>query len=246
MESYDAKSCSALEKPFYRPIEAALRWCNLTAHEAEILYVTQESLLPPAHAFPSWPCLRANAEKIIDAIENSELDKGRDGRTVASREAVAKEKLTVRHTDLKVWMAKHYPEQKPKFLFDEIERNTHAMYNAETFKALQAERDAAKATIEVARQWGDRTVEELNSVRVERDALAMQVKEIDPLDPRERNTLLIIIAALAKEAKINIDSPGKAALFIEGLTDSMGAHASKRAIEDHLKTIPDALATRMK
>jgi hypothetical protein len=74
----------------------------------------------------------------------------------------------------------------------------------------------------------------------------MQVKEIDPLDPRERNTLLIIIAALAKEAKINIDSPGKAAMFIEGLTDSMGAHASKRAIADHLKTIPDALATRMK
>ena len=89
MESYNAKSCSALEKPFYRPIEAALRWCNLTAHEVDILQITGASLLPPAHAFPHWPCLRANAEKIIDAIQNSELQKGREGRTVAPGETVA-------------------------------------------------------------------------------------------------------------------------------------------------------------
>ena len=233
MESYNAQSCSALEKPFYRPIEAALRWCNLTAHELDVLQITGVSLLPPAHAFPHWPCLRANAEKIIDAIQNGELQKGREGRTVAPGETVAKEKMTVRHTD-------------SKFLFDEIERNTHARYNAETFQVLQAERDAAKATIEVARQLAERTVQELNTVRAERDALAVQAKDIDPLDPRERNTLLIIIAALAREAKIKIDLPGKAAIFIEGLTDSMGTHASKRAIEEHLKKIPDALATRMK
>ena len=143
-------------------------------------------------------------------------------------------------------MAKHYPDQKPEFLFDEVERNTHAMYNAETFRALQAERDAAKAIIEVARQWAEKNVEELNSLRSERDALAAQVQEIDPLDPRERTTLLIIIAALAKQAEINIDSPGKAALYIEGLTDFMKAHVSKRAIEDHLKKIPEALGTRKK
>ena len=127
MESYNAQSCSALEKPFYRPIEAALRWCNLTAHELDVLQITGVALLPPAHAFPHWPCLRANAEKIIDAIQNGELQKGREGRTVAPGETVAKEKMTVRHTDLKAWMMKHYPDQKPKFLFDEIERNTHAM-----------------------------------------------------------------------------------------------------------------------
>ena len=66
------------------------------------------------------------------------------------------------------------------------------------------------------------------------------------LTNRERRTLLTIIAALAKAAKINIDAPGKAALFIEGLTAEMGTHVSKRAIEDHLKKIPNALETRMK
>ncbi len=67
-----------------------------------------------------------------------------------------------------------------------------------------------------------------------------------PLEKRERDTLLTIIAALAKVAKIKIDSPGKAAGYIEGLTCELGAPVSKRAIEDHLKKIPDALAPRMK
>lgn len=66
------------------------------------------------------------------------------------------------------------------------------------------------------------------------------------LTKRERDTLLTIIAALAKEAKINVNDAGKAALFIEGLTAELGARVSKRAIEDHLKKIRDALETRMK
>ena len=73
--------------------------------------------------------------------------------------------------------------------------------------------------------------------------------EDKPLGTTERNTLLTIIAVLAKEAKVPLDDyskPGKAAGYIEGLTDEFGAHVSKRAIEEHLKKIPDALATRMK
>lgn len=66
------------------------------------------------------------------------------------------------------------------------------------------------------------------------------------LGTRERDTLLTIIAALAKQAKIDVNAPGKAALTIEGWTTEIEAHVSKRAIEEHLKKIPDALATRLK
>lgn len=246
MDTYDEKSCSVLEKPYYRPIEAALRWCNLTAHEVDILQITGVSLLPPAHAFPQWPCLRANTEKIIDAIQNSELTKGREGRTVAPGDPVAKEKITVRHSELKEWMAKHYPDQKPAFLFDAVERTTHTTINADAFRALQVDRDAARSELEKMAKVAKDISQKYSELQHERDSLAAMVEKNKPLDPRERSTLLIIIAALAKEAKINIDSPGKAALSIEGLTDSMGAHTSKRAIEDHLKNIPYALATRMK
>jgi len=101
MDSYDAKSCSALEKPYYRPIEAALRWCQLTEHESEILKKTGTDLFPSITAFPQWPCLRTNAEKIYEAIQNGELAGCRDGRRVAIDDHVNKERLTILHTDLK-------------------------------------------------------------------------------------------------------------------------------------------------
>lgn len=66
------------------------------------------------------------------------------------------------------------------------------------------------------------------------------------LSTKERDTLLTIIAVLAKHGKIEIKEWGKSAQFISGLTDEMGVHVSKRAIEDHLKKIPDALEVRMK
>ncbi|MDV7210134.1 hypothetical protein [Azotobacter beijerinckii] len=147
---YNPKSCNALEKPFYTPLEAALRWCGLIVHEADILARTVGEPIPSVSAFPQWPCLRANAEKIMDAILNNEIPYGRDGKSVCPGEQVNKARLTVRHTDLKAWMAKHYPDQTPAFLFDEIERTTHAKITVEAWQALQAERDALKARLEKA------------------------------------------------------------------------------------------------
>lgn len=148
---YDPKSCNALEKPFYTPLEAALRWCGLIAHEADILSQAGGEPIPPVGAFPHWPCLRANAEKIMDAILNHDLPYGRDGKSVPPGEQVNKARLTVRHTDLKAWMARHYPsDNPPAFLFDEIERTTHAKITIEAWQVLQAERDALKARVEKA------------------------------------------------------------------------------------------------
>jgi len=67
-----------------------------------------------------------------------------------------------------------------------------------------------------------------------------------PLGTRERDTLLTIIAALCKDANIDINTPSKAGDLISSMTDSIGAHVGKRTIEEHMKKIPDALRTRMK
>jgi len=67
-----------------------------------------------------------------------------------------------------------------------------------------------------------------------------------PLETRERNTLLTIIAALCKDAKIDITKPSKAGEYIHSITNHMGATVAKRTIEEHLKKIPNALEGRMK
>jgi hypothetical protein len=67
-----------------------------------------------------------------------------------------------------------------------------------------------------------------------------------PLNKRERETLLTIIAALCKECRVDINSPSKAGDLIQSMTDLLGAPVAKRTIEEHLKKIPKALETRMK
>ena len=172
INGYDAKSCNPLERRFYRPVEAAIRWCRLMDREAEILLSIGEDGMPKAGQFPI--CLYLNTEKIFDAIEHGSIPHGRDGRRVEAGEHVKKTRRTVRHDDLREWMTKHYPGQKPDFLFDEIERSAHAAINADSFRALQADRDALKARV-------DKATEEYRKLRDERDAL---VAECDSLRAR--------------------------------------------------------------
>ena len=196
MNTYDEKSCNALEKPYYKPIEAALRWCNLINHEAVILQTVGEELFPPLGAFPQWKCLRPNTEKVYEAILNGELPYGRDGRTVSAGDHVKKERLTIRHADLKAWMAKHYPGQKPPFLFDELERTTHTAINVDSFKALQADRDALKVRVENAIEKYRALQQERDRIEGERASLAAMVEKMNVPGPRAETTYLNIIGGL--------------------------------------------------
>ncbi len=67
-----------------------------------------------------------------------------------------------------------------------------------------------------------------------------------PLKDIERNTLLIIIAALAKEAKVDINKISKAGEYIAGLTDQLGSSVGATTIERHLKKIKNAIESRIK
>ena len=66
-------------------------------------------------------------------------------------------------------------------------------------------------------------------------------EEEKAVEERERTTLLVLIAALAHEAGIDISKPSKAAGLIEGLTLRINARVAARTIENHLKRIPAAL-----
>jgi hypothetical protein len=65
-----------------------------------------------------------------------------------------------------------------------------------------------------------------------------------PVGPRERTTLLLIIAALAELNGIDVKKPSKAAMEIESATIRMGARVAARTIEEKLKLIPDVLASK--
>lgn len=196
IDEYDTKSCNALQRPFYRPIEAAIRWCNLTAHEGTILQSLGTDYIPKTGQFPQWPCLQANTELILDAIENGELAYGRDGRTVPAGEHVRADRRTVRHSDLREWMARVRPGSKPAFLFDEVERNAHTAINADAFRALQADRDALKARIENATEAYRALKRDRDEVATERDSLRSTADKMAVPGERAEATYLNIIGAM--------------------------------------------------
>lgn len=233
IDDYNVKSCSALEKPYYKPIEAALRWCNLIEHELLILEKTGDEIYPPNEAFPQWRCPRLNAEKIYDAIEHNDLPHGRDGKPTASGDHVAKNRRTVRHGDLKLWMEKNYPDQKPKFLFDEVERTTHTAINKDSFIALQADRDAFKARIDKAEIWAKDAQLKIKEADSEIKSLRLKVViDEKPLSQRTENNYLRLIMSLANGIKdFNPRNPYEAAQLI---IDETGIDLSKQTIADYI------------
>ena len=72
-----------------------------------------------------------------------------------------------------------------------------------------------------------------------------QLQEVEkPISDKERKTLLIIIAALAKEAKLDITKISKTGDLIASMTQLIGAPVGATTIETHLKKINQALENR--
>ncbi|RBL87878.1 hypothetical protein DDE05_00435 [Streptomyces cavourensis] len=124
-------------------------------------------------------------------------------------------------------------------MFDEIERTTHTAINADSFRALQAERDALKARIEKAEAaWKEQAapaIKELEGLK----------KHAAQLATTERNTLLIIIAALCKYSEIDLTERNATASVVQR-TDEIGAPVSDDTVRKVLSQIPDAVAARKK
>ena len=71
---------------------------------------------------------------------------------------------------------------------------------------------------------------------LEKSLSNLEKQQARPLGTKERHNLLVIVAALAEMAKLDISKPSKAAIAIEQQILSTGAAGPlKRAIEDHLK-----------
>ncbi|MDR6610534.1 hypothetical protein [Pseudomonas synxantha] len=123
-------------KVYYSLIEAAIRWSNLLDEEASIL--TAAALISPvkAETLRIWPALGLNLERLDDALRNGELPFGKAGITSNDPALLDAPLLTIRHVDLKRWMTQNYPDQRPCFLFDELEQQLHSAIDIGTIQAL--------------------------------------------------------------------------------------------------------------
>ena len=178
---------------FYRPIEAAIRWSGLLRFETRILDAMNGKGVPDLNDFPRWPMLRLNTERIFDGLRNGELPYGKSGVTSNDPSFLDDPDLTVRHVDLKTWMARFYPDQKPTFLFDEIERQLHSAIGIDAVQALLADRVALKARLAEKERSFD-VLHERHRVLCKRiESLSVAEHEVSP---RSEGTYLNIVGGL--------------------------------------------------
>jgi hypothetical protein len=211
---WETDNCDAVKAYFgyYTVPQAALLWCGVPADrvDAELALAVHvgdnNSLVRAVLRHPYIPCLEPRCRAIHDAIDNDLLPAGRDGGKVFLKKDaghIAYDRRTLNRESLKEWIGKTFPNDKPAFLFDDIERSTHAAINADTFRALQADRDAMKARIEKATEAWKTLKQECDTAKSERDVLRKTVDELNAKlqavgNPSERSetTYQNIIAAL--------------------------------------------------
>lgn len=180
-------------KVFYRPIEAAVRWSDLFRFEMSILESLGSRNLPAQDEFGRWPLLRLNAERIFDGIINGDLPYGKQGVTCNDPTLLESPDLTVRHVDLKTWMTRFYPDQKPDFLFDALERQLHPAINIESVQALLTERGAIRLQLAERVSAYERLHREHEALRKETAKVLLTDRSIGP---RSETTYLNIVGGL--------------------------------------------------
>ncbi|WP_330212023.1 hypothetical protein [Pseudomonas sp. Z18(2022)] len=236
---YEPNSCNALAKVFYRPIEAAIRWCNLMDHETQILESASDDPALLLRNFPQWPCLYANTEKIFDAILHGELAYGCFGVPVAIGTPVDSSQLTVRHTELRLWMARYYPDQRPNFLFEQPHKQ-QGIISIGTYLALQADRDSLQLQIKKIEASYQQLINELEAIGIERENIHQLVQANSKLSDRSEIGYLKIIGALL-ELILGSSPSGKPHSVFNSqssIVDSITAHysgvtgLSKRSLDE--------------
>lgn len=184
-------------RTYYRPIEASIRWCGLLRFEKRILSALAGRPLPDEGEFRRWPTLRLNAERILDALTHDELPRRIAGRADAPQTiALDDPALVVRHVDLRVWMARYYPGEKPAFLFDEIERALHPALTQESLGFLFAEREAIRARLDDLLLAHDALHSEHAALIQAHASCQAKVENDNPPGPRAESTYLNIIGGL--------------------------------------------------
>lgn len=256
VESWKDDNCAAMKAHYavYSVPHAAALWCGVPEDSIPLILSEATQLSPSGFGRGVWihpnvPCLEPRTRAIAEAIESDSLPHGREDAQTVENDHVAYERRHIFGRDLKKWMEKAFPNEKPAFLFDDIEQNSHTSITAESYRSLKADRDALKNRIDKAIEEFKILRQEKETIETDRDSLRgivdKSVEAEKSLSTKERHTLLVIIAALCKEANIDYSQRGVASA-IQNLTENIGSPITDDTIRSVLKQINEAVDVRSK
>jgi hypothetical protein len=200
---WENDSCETVQACYnvYHVPKAAALWCGVPTEQiaeelSRAVPIGQSNALSRAILrHPYLKCLEPRIRAIHAAIDAGELKACReDGRKVD--EHVAYERRHVYGLDLKEWAKKIAPSERPIFLFDEIERDTHSAITAESYRVLKAAHDAKEHKLSQANERIRKIENAKDQAEMERDALRAVVDKMGAPGERSETTYLNIIGGL--------------------------------------------------
>jgi hypothetical protein len=221
------------------------------AYETQILEAAWRSPDMLNTAFPQWPCLHANIEKIFDAIQHGELAYGCLGVPVAIGTPVDCSQLTVRHTDLRFWISRYYPDQRPAFLFEQSLDQQGAI-SISTYLAIQADRDALQLQVKNIEGAYQQLLDELEAIGLERENIHHLLKANSKVSDRSETAYLHIIGAMVSLFLDHSPSGKPHSVFRSqaAIVDALTAHhknlsgISKRTLDEKFAAAKRSLSKR--
>ena len=104
--------------------------------------------------------------------------------------------LTIRHVDLRAWMIRFYPDQRPAFLFDAFERHLHPAISMEVVQAILMDREALKIQLADRLKAWDALHTEFQTLSATHASREANDKQTGQLGPRSESTYLNIVGGL--------------------------------------------------
>jgi len=213
-EAWKDDNCAAMKAHYavYSVPKAAALWCGVEKDMVNEVLSETTQLSDTGFGRGVWvhanvPCLEPRSRAITDAILSGVLPHGReDGNPVGSKDNVAAERRHIFGKDLKSWMKIAFPNEKPEFLFDDIERNSHSEITLEVYQSLLADRDALKLRVEKAKTAYTQLRNEKTIVENELEEVKKQlsgcdhIKAIKNSDELSTNDYWIKLMRLATKA----------------------------------------------
>lgn len=185
----------ALLRNYYHPIDAAILWSDLAAHETEIVQVALNTPERLVKQFPQWPFLHAYIERIYDAIACQELPATYLGHPIITDSGLERAYVTIRHSDLRMWVARYYPDEKPDFLFSKDTDHSHCI-SLVAHLAQRTELEAARSELTKLQQNYSSLQLELQTLTQNHQNLASDFEQLGA--PSEASTVVfyVIIGAI--------------------------------------------------
>lgn len=218
--TWEKDNCANMKALYsaYSIQQAAALWCGIPEQEVKEILQSAKQISSTGTGKSIWlhpdvPCLEPRCRAISEAMEDGILLYGREDGKPITNEHIAHERRRILGRNLKQWILDTLPNDKPPFLFDEIEQNTHSAISVDAYRSLKAERDTLSSRLDNAKKEYLKLKDENTKLTKKNASLQTSIGTIGASSDRAEVTYQNIIAALLDYISGNIPGSEKHQCF---------------------------------